>query len=107
MTTQSATIHQKAPLYAISHLLSRRLPQLYPATSFDLPLAASVWYERWPAEDGSRPEACLKSTSQRHSIEGRCDGTHGRSCQARWGEVTTLQRRPFIVSGDFERDRRC
>ena len=24
-------------------------------------------------------------SQQHHSFEGRCDGTHGRSCQARWG----------------------
>ena len=57
--------------------------------------------------NGSSTEACLKPTSQHHLIEGRCDGTHGRSCQARWGGLLTVQRRPFIVSGDFERDRRC
>src|SRR5580704_7310766 len=23
-----------------------------------------------------------------HLVEGRCDGTHGRSCQARWGGLS-------------------
>src|SRR4029079_8520165 len=31
------------------------------------------------------------------SFEGRCNGTHGRTCQARMGWITTVQRRPFIV----------
>src|SRR6185312_5633553 len=75
--------------------------------SFTLPPTSSFCYGYRYSETGTFTEPCLESASKHHFIEGRCDGTHGRSCQARWGGFITVQRRPFIVLGDYERDRCC